>query len=230
MISLINQLLQVRLWGDKGQHSISEARVAVLGSSALAAETLKSLVLAGIGSYEIIDSETVQKSDFGNNFFVTKNDVGRNRGEAIVQNINVRSFSDCFCVCANAFLLQVINPNVHGTYRVHDFNKSPSLTFLDCFSLVIGANVRAELALKISDYLYARNVPFIWATTSGLIGYMRIVYREHHVLHDHQEMAPHDFRQVSPTLFKHKNIRMLVLQPQSAISSAARLCEPLQSR
>uniref|UniRef100_A0A1I8BVF2 NEDD8-activating enzyme E1 regulatory subunit n=1 Tax=Meloidogyne hapla TaxID=6305 RepID=A0A1I8BVF2_MELHA len=47
---------QIRLWGDEGQKTIQKAKICVFGSSALAAEILKSLVLAGVGSFHIIDN------------------------------------------------------------------------------------------------------------------------------------------------------------------------------
>mmetsp|Transcript_26442 Transcript_26442/g.82451 ORF Transcript_26442/g.82451 Transcript_26442/m.82451 type:complete len:122 (-) Transcript_26442:2272-2637(-) len=61
---------QLRLWGANGQRALMEARVLVLGASATAAETLKNLVLPGIGHFTIVDGATVTRRDLGNNFFL----------------------------------------------------------------------------------------------------------------------------------------------------------------
>lgn len=40
---------QIRLWGQKGQKRLGEARVALLGSSGASIEALKNLILPGVG-------------------------------------------------------------------------------------------------------------------------------------------------------------------------------------
>ncbi|KAI6212924.1 NEDD8-activating enzyme E1 regulatory subunit [Aphelenchoides besseyi] len=152
---------QVRLWGDHGQHSISQAKVAVIGSSALSTEILKSLILAGIGSYEIFDHRIIQENDLGNNFFE-------------------------------------MNPSVNGAFQNREFTLDSSLEVFANYSLVVGVHLPNELAIKISDFLFEKNIPFVWTTIVGFIGYVRVVYKEHEVLNDHREMPPHDFRIQKP--------------------------------
>ena len=49
---------QLRLWGDHGQHALERSHVLLLGSAnATACETLKSLVLPGIGAFTIVDDK-----------------------------------------------------------------------------------------------------------------------------------------------------------------------------
>ena len=61
---------QLRLWGALGQKALSEARICVLGSGALAAEALKNLVLPGVGHVTLVDDARVTAADVANNFFV----------------------------------------------------------------------------------------------------------------------------------------------------------------
>mmetsp|Transcript_26447 Transcript_26447/g.82499 ORF Transcript_26447/g.82499 Transcript_26447/m.82499 type:complete len:116 (-) Transcript_26447:2057-2404(-) len=76
---------QLRLWGANGQRALMEARVLVLGASATAAETLKNLVLPGIGHFTIVDGATVTRRDLGNNFFLIEEHVGQPRAAAMTQ-------------------------------------------------------------------------------------------------------------------------------------------------
>ncbi|KAJ2846666.1 hypothetical protein GGI22_006185, partial [Coemansia erecta] len=46
---------QLRLWKKTGQAALESSSVCVLGSSALASESLKNLVLPGIGEMIVID-------------------------------------------------------------------------------------------------------------------------------------------------------------------------------
>jgi amyloid beta precursor protein binding protein 1 len=46
---------QLRLWGSSGQRALGSTMVALLGSSACGTETLKNLVLPGVGSFLVVD-------------------------------------------------------------------------------------------------------------------------------------------------------------------------------
>ena len=49
---------------------------------ALANEIAKNLVLAGIGSLTIQDSQTVVEDDLGAQFFISEPDIGKNVGKS----------------------------------------------------------------------------------------------------------------------------------------------------
>lgn len=68
---------QLRLWGAHGQKSLAQAHVIVLGTSSAVSETLKNLVLPGIGHFTIVDDVVVTHADFGHEFFVTRKDIDR---------------------------------------------------------------------------------------------------------------------------------------------------------
>lgn len=74
---------QLRLWGDHGQAALEEASVCLVGATASGSEILKNLVLPGLGSFCIVDHESVKATDLGNNFFVTAQDLGAPRAEAV---------------------------------------------------------------------------------------------------------------------------------------------------
>lgn len=80
---------QIRLWGEEGQSSIEHASVCVLGSSSLAAEIMKSLVLPGVGRFCIIDNAIIDYTDCGQNFFLTKNDYGKPRASVLAKYLSV---------------------------------------------------------------------------------------------------------------------------------------------
>jgi len=62
---------QLRLWGDHGQQRLERSRVCMVGgANAVACETLKSLVLPGVGAFTIVDQKATTKEDVGNNFFL----------------------------------------------------------------------------------------------------------------------------------------------------------------
>ncbi len=78
---------QLRLWGPVGQRNLSNSHVLLVQADAVGAETLKNLVLPGIGSFTILDDHRVTSDDLGNNFFVTMDSVGKPRAEVTYINL-----------------------------------------------------------------------------------------------------------------------------------------------
>ena len=78
---------QVRLWGPHGQRALGEGKVIMLGTSSAGSETLKNLVLPGVGNFLIVDDYKVARSDVGNDFFVTYEDVGKDKAAVVMANI-----------------------------------------------------------------------------------------------------------------------------------------------
>ena len=75
---------QLRLWGANGQKALMEARVLLLGAGPAGTETLKNLVLPGVGRVVVVDDEHVTAADLGNNFFLDSGCLGKKRAEISV--------------------------------------------------------------------------------------------------------------------------------------------------
>lgn len=74
---------QLRLWAANGQAALEEAHILLVnsGPGVVGVETLKNLVLPGIGQYTILDPALVTEADLGVNFFVEDGDLGASRAE-----------------------------------------------------------------------------------------------------------------------------------------------------
>lgn len=62
----------------EAQTRLRNSKVLVINVGSLANEIIKNIVLAGIGSLTILDSNTVTESDLGAQFFLEESDVGKN--------------------------------------------------------------------------------------------------------------------------------------------------------
>jgi molybdopterin/thiamine biosynthesis adenylyltransferase len=58
-----------RIWGQHGQSVLKCAHICVLNCGPTGSESLKNLVLGGIGSFTVVDASKVCASDLGNNYF-----------------------------------------------------------------------------------------------------------------------------------------------------------------
>lgn len=173
---------QVRLWGEEGQASIGATSVCVLGSDSLATETLKSLVLAGVRSFFLVDDARVEQADIGQNFFLHHDDIGRSRAEATLEK------------------LTELNPSVSGSSS----SQSPTalaqedVEKLATFSVVVAANQSEEIDTKFAEVLYGIGVPFVCMKSYGLIGIIRICIKEHTIANSHEENPRPDLRLDAP--------------------------------
>lgn len=73
---------QIRLWGLEAQQRMRNATIVVVCLRGTATETIKNIVLAGIGKLIIIDGEDVTDADLGSGFFFRDEDVGKKRVDA----------------------------------------------------------------------------------------------------------------------------------------------------
>jgi NEDD8-activating enzyme E1 regulatory subunit len=106
---------QLRLWGANGQAALEEAHVLLInaGPGAVGVETLKNLVLPGIGQFTILDSALVEEADLGINFFLTEDSLGASRAEETCK------------------YLRELNPDVEGHY-LHKVGNSVSFALYHC--------------------------------------------------------------------------------------------------
>ncbi|KAJ2792214.1 NEDD8-activating enzyme E1 regulatory subunit, partial [Coemansia guatemalensis] len=142
---------QLRLWQKDGQAALERARVLVFGSSTLASESLKNLVLPGIGGFTVVDDATVGEQDARTNFFVRPTDVGQSRAQCIVAN------------------LSELNPDVVGQAVVAsavDFMESHAESF-DTASVVIACGQPESVVCELSRRCEKANIPILAASSAG---------------------------------------------------------------
>jgi amyloid beta precursor protein binding protein 1 len=108
---------QLRLWAASGQAALESASILLINSGAgtVGVETLKNLVLPGIGRFTIADKSIVTHEDLGVNFFVDDSWLGKSRAEA----------------CTN-FLLE-LNPEVQGEWYPRYEVEELSQKIIICF-------------------------------------------------------------------------------------------------
>ncbi|KAL8673170.1 MAG: hypothetical protein Q9168_002399 [Polycauliona sp. 1 TL-2023] len=152
---------QLRLWAASGQQALEEAHILLLndgGPGVVGVETLKNLILPGIGSYTIVDGATVAEKDLGINFFLTDESLGKSRAEETCR------------------YLTELNPDVNGypvQKSLHDFlERGPDV--LDKYSLVLFvASKQNQPHLKlISDYCATKTLPLFYAHSLGLFSHI----------------------------------------------------------
>uniref|UniRef100_A0A915JES1 THIF-type NAD/FAD binding fold domain-containing protein n=1 Tax=Romanomermis culicivorax TaxID=13658 RepID=A0A915JES1_ROMCU len=171
---------QLRLWGDCGQSALEKTKICLLNASVTGAEILKSLVLPGIGSFTVVDHRKVTQDDISTNFFVDRSQLGKNLAESLCNHV------------------KELNPDVNGRFLLKNVGcfveNNGDKSFLDQFDLVIGTELCEKYYLEIGHHLFEKRIPFIICKTYGLVGYLRVIAREHFIFDAHPDFKPHNFQ------------------------------------
>ena len=128
---------QLRLWGDHGQSALEGANVCLLNAGALGTEILKSLVLPGLGNFTILDPHDVKGEDAGNNFFLSADSIGQNRGEVAAR------------------LLLEMNHDVRGESRQETVDQvlASEPDFFSRFQLVVACDLSEQAVEYVNQTL-----------------------------------------------------------------------------
>ncbi|KAE8356338.1 hypothetical protein BDV28DRAFT_110061 [Aspergillus coremiiformis] len=155
---------QLRLWAASGQKALEESRVLLVNSDGpwgkqstgvsgvVGVETLKNLVLPGIGGFTIVDPATVTEADLGVNFFLEEQSLGKSRAAETCR------------------LLKELNPDVEGNFQSKPIaellKKDPD--FLPQYRLVLVSGPLKRSALNaLCKAARDLNIPMLYTRSVG---------------------------------------------------------------
>uniref|UniRef100_A0A8C0IQP4 NEDD8-activating enzyme E1 regulatory subunit n=1 Tax=Chelonoidis abingdonii TaxID=106734 RepID=A0A8C0IQP4_CHEAB len=97
-------------------------------------------------------------------------------------------------------LLQELNNDVSGNFVEESPDKlldnDPS--FFCRFNLVVATQLPESILMRLAEILWNANIPLLVCRTYGLVGYMRIIIKEHPVVESHPDNALEDLRLDNP--------------------------------
>ncbi|KAL1555503.1 NEDD8-activating enzyme E1 regulatory subunit axr1 [Salvia divinorum] len=173
---------QLRIWGEQGQEALEKSSICLLNCGPTGSETLKNLVLGGVGSITVVDGSKVELGDLGNNYMVDESSVGQSKAKT---------------VCA---FLQELNDAVKAKfieeYPVKLIESNPS--FFSQFTLVVATQLVESSMVKLDRICREANVLLIFARSYGLTGFVRISVKEHAVIESKPDHFLDDLRLNNP--------------------------------
>lgn len=173
---------QLRIWGEQGQSALEKSSVCLLNCGPTGSETLKNLVLGGIGSITVVDGSKVELGDLGNNFMVDESSLGESKAK---------------CVCA---FLQELNDAVKAKFIEEYPDKliETNPSFFSQFTLVIATQLVEDKMIKLDRICREADVILIFARSYGLTGLVRISAKEHTVIESKPDHFLDDLRLNNP--------------------------------
>ncbi|XP_077220537.1 NEDD8-activating enzyme E1 regulatory subunit AXR1-like [Tasmannia lanceolata] len=170
------------IWGEQGQTALEKASICLLNCGPTGSETLKNLVLGGIGSITVVEGSKVEEGDLGNNFMVDAQSIGQSKAK---------------CVCA---FLQELNDAVKAKFveESPDALIETNPSFFSQFTLVIATQLLESSMLKLDRICRQTNIMLIIARSYGLAGFVRISLKEHDVIESKPDHFLDDLRLHNP--------------------------------
>ncbi|KAI4867912.1 hypothetical protein F4820DRAFT_467054 [Hypoxylon rubiginosum] len=153
---------QLRLWAASGQAALESANLLLVNSGAgtVGVETLKNLVLPGIGKFTIVDDAIVNEADLGVNFFLDDSCLGHLRSECCTK------------------LLQELNPEVQGDWFPKEKGTLDLRSILESspiFTLIMYTHPVGKESLSIIEsYASQHKTPVISIHSAGFYSYFRV--------------------------------------------------------
>ncbi|TDL22106.1 hypothetical protein BD410DRAFT_266400 [Rickenella mellea] len=157
---------QIRLWGLEAQQRMRNATIMVVRLKGVATETIKNIVLAGIGKLVIVDDDDVAPEDLGAGFFFRDEDVGKKRVDAA--KARVESLNPLVIV-ETVPTLAVLEPaRLDATVQSAD--------------LLCMTDWDRETLIRVNDACRRFNKPFYAGGSYGLLGYIFCDLGQHEYL------------------------------------------------
>ncbi|KAG8983756.1 hypothetical protein FRB90_005782 [Tulasnella sp. 427] len=171
---------QIRLWGIEAQERMRNASILIVNLRGVAHETIKNIVLAGIGTLVCYDPGVVGEEDLGAGFLFREGDVGKKarllRTDAAKPNI------------------EALNPLV-TVKTISDSNEVQGETLKELLTdvnLVCVTDTGREELIRINNACREAKTMFYAGGTYGLMGYIFVD------LQTHQHLAPDRSQKVAP--------------------------------
>ncbi|KAF7585996.1 hypothetical protein BBP40_009733 [Aspergillus hancockii] len=155
---------QLRLWAASGQQALEESRVLLVNSDGpwskqstgasgvVGVETLKNLVLPGVGGFTIVDPVLVTEADLGVNFFLEEQSLGKSRAEETCR------------------LLKELNPEVNGDFQTKSIEEllQQDSDFLSQHRLVLVSGPMKRSSLdSLCKAARELNIPVLYTRSVG---------------------------------------------------------------
>lgn len=171
---------QLRLWETSGQLRLELSHICLVNATSTGSELLKNLILPGIGKFTIIDDGVVTQERISGNFFLLKQDIGKQLALSLCGKLNE------------------LNSDVKGNSMCKSLEsvlESEPQTFWSQFSIVAISDYTPAPQLKaLKDILWSQRIPLIVVNTVGFYGSLHLITSETTVVETHDPARLYDLR------------------------------------
>jgi len=147
---------QILLIGQKGQRSLKESRVLVIGAGGIGSALLPYLASAGVGYIRISEPDVVEMSNLGRQILYKPQDCGALKGPVAVR------------------VLEELNPNIELEWSSTVSSGATIGSIASGVDLIIDGSDSIESKFVVSDFAYRNQIPFIIGSIGARQGHIFI--------------------------------------------------------
>lgn len=152
---------QLSIYGLETMKHICELKILIIGLRGLGIEIAKNIILSGPKSLTLLDKGLCDINDMGSNFFITYNDLGKNR--------------DIVCIKKLSELNEYVELSI--------FEGDNILNKLDIFNVVIITEIMDKNYLfELDKICREKKIGFIYCLTLGLTGFIFTDFGINHII------------------------------------------------
>eukprot|EP00743_Colponemidia_sp_Colp-15_P003750 GILK01004046.1.p1 GENE.GILK01004046.1~~GILK01004046.1.p1 ORF type:complete len:1912 (-),score=378.64 GILK01004046.1:123-5405(-) len=151
----------------------ANSNVFLSGASGLGIEIAKNIVLSGVKSFTLHDTEVVSLCDLSAQFFLREADVGKNRAEASIAR------------------LQELNYYVRVKAQTAPLDLN-NLSVLDSYHIVVLCGASMDMQAGVDKYCRAKGILFIGAELYGVFSRVFVDFGDSFMVHDKDGEDVHD--------------------------------------
>ncbi|OWR55364.1 SUMO-1 activating enzyme [Danaus plexippus plexippus] len=144
---------QIRLWGLESQKRLRASKVLIIGMSGLGAEIAKNIILSGVKSVCLLDSEKLKETDLYSQFLAPPDKIGENRAETSLQRA------------------RALNPMVDVTAETKAVDDLPD-SYFATFDIICATGLKQEQLERVNNICRDNNKKFLCGDVWGTFGYM----------------------------------------------------------
>lgn len=139
--------------GEKGQRTLSQARVAIVGAGGLGSAVLYYLSAAGVGTLSLYDSDTVELSNLNRQIIHWEQDIGRKKVLSVAEKLH--SFNSSTSIHTHD--IHLTSQNALDSLREHD-------VIVSCVDNKSTRILLAQIGIQLS-------IPVVEGGVNGLSGF-----------------------------------------------------------
>lgn len=163
---------QIYVLGLEAMKRMANASVLISGLNGLGVEIAKNIILTGVKNVTVHDAKTVVMADLGAQFYLTENDIGKNR--------------------ATASLSKLKELNNHVTVTASE--EENILNIAKNYNTIVVCEPCAHTKLiELSNFCHSNNICFIATESHGVFGYIFDDFGDSFVVNDPRGEIPSRF-------------------------------------
>jgi len=159
---------QIGTYGEDTMNRIKDLNILILGLKGIGVEVAKNIILTGPKRVSIYDPDIVKLKDLGTNYYLSENDINKNRID--ISCLNSLSELNLY---TNVEVLKLSSNDLYEQLEINNFN------------VIVQTEIKSNNEIILLDeYCRKNKIKFIYGASLGLSGFIFSDFGKKHIIYD----------------------------------------------